>query len=378
MNYWQRNYEVSSQALTLNNVNTIDLPNAGLLGSLLIRLSGSEASAQGQGGGAWRLIDYISKIEIIANASTIIKSFSGLIGHALTTIDQGVMTPARWMNYATGTQWDWLIINFGRRLFDPEYLLDLSKYDKVQVKITNNASSATWGDITAALIGLYLKNPETAPVSRGYLRTEEWKAWTTVAAQYVYSDLPTELLIRKILLQAVPSLDANYLNATGMHNLMDNIVLSLKTKDITVFNGSVQELMRENYFDLGRTLITGGAEYMTAGKGVDVGLGYVVAGAWGAGSSGSTGASTIPSLESARTDHVQKPATYEADHPVNFIFAGIAPHECAWFRFDQDDNPDTWLDPDKYKTVKCDIHTRDSSGAASGTNKIILDRLVRY
>jgi hypothetical protein len=381
MKYWQRNYEASAQALTLNNIDTVPaphLPDAGFLGSLLLRFSGSEVSGQGQSGGTWRILDYISKIEVLLNESVVCKSLSAKVVKALTFLDQGVYPKGRWQNYASGTQWDWLLINFGRRMFDQDYGLDLSKYDSVKLRITNTATSSTWSDITVAAIGIYQKDTAGPVASRGYLRTEEWKSWTTVADETIYSDLPTEYIIRRILLQAIPSLDANNLNATGMHNLMDSILMSLKTKDITVFSGALQELMRENHLDLGKELITAGAEYMTAGKGVDVGIGYVSGGAWAAGASGSTGASTVPSWEAARTDHVQKPATYEADHPSNFIFTGIAPEECAFFRFDQQDDPATWLDPAEMKTVKCDIHTRNSSSAASGTNKIILDRLVKY
>lgn len=376
--YWQREFTRSGVSMTLNATYKLELPKQNLLGSMLLKISGSEASGLGQSGGSWRILDYLSKLEIIANGSTVIKSLTGKEVQALATFDQGVIPPGVWRNYATNTQFEFFLLNFGRKLFDTGVLLDLSKFDVVELWITNTATTAQFSDLTVEIVSYYLKEAGNLPAPLGYLRTEEWRSWTTVADETKYLEIPTEHILRQILLQATPSLDANNVEQTNMANLMYDIELALDTGALRLWKGGIEELMRENYLDLGRPLIATGSEYMTADKGVDISLGYVLGGAWGAGSQDGAGAATIATMETGRTSFTQKPETYEADSPIGFVFVGIAPFLVARFRFDQDPDPSSWLDPNARKTVKLDIQTRNAASAASGTNKVVLDRLVRY
>jgi len=121
------------------------------------------------------------------------------------------------------------------------------------------------------------------------------------------------------------------------------------------------------------TGLTGGA---AAAEGVDISLGYVLGGAWGAGSQDGAGAATIATMETSRTSFTQKPETSEADSPIGFMFAGLAPYMAAYFRFDYQGSPDLYLDPRTEEAVKLDIFTRNSASAADGTNRVILDRYV--
>jgi len=376
--YWRREYLREAVSMTLNGTYQVDLPDHGRLGSLLLRISGSQVSGYGQSGGDWRIIDEISKIEVILNGSIVCKSLPGDVAQALGFYDQGVPAPDTWRNYATNTQWCYIPLNFGRRLFDPAAYLDLGHFTSAELKITNTATSSDFSDLTVSILEYFLEEPtgEVPPV--GYLRTEEWKKWTTVADETQYLDLPTEYRLRRIVLQAIPAVDSDNVESTGMHNLMDDVELMLDSGRLRIFKGGIDDLMREAYYHIGRDIITGGFSYMTADKGVKIGLGYVTAGAWGAGSQDGAGAATIATMESGRTSFTQKPETYEADSPIAMLFKGVAYHNTVLIPFDQDPNPNTWLDPDLRKTVELNIHTRNASSAADGTNRVILDRLVPY
>lgn len=373
--FWQREYVRENIAMTLNGTYKLDLPEHGLLGSLLIRITGSQASAYGQTGGDWRIIDKISKISVLLNGSTICKSLTGYQAQAIAVHDQGVVPPGAWRNYATNMQSEYFLINFGRKLFDPLVGLDLSKFNNVELQVENIATSATFSDLTISILAYYQRDP-VAEAFIGHLRTEEWRAWTTVQDETKYNDLPTEHTLRRIMLQAIPSVDSDNVEETNMANLMDDIELSLDTGQVRIYKGGIDDLMRENFLDLGRPLIVGGAPYMSADKGIDISLGYVLFGAWGAGSADGAGAATIATLETARTSFTQKPETYEADSPIAVMFVGMAPFLTALFRFDFDPDPTTWLNPDLRKTVKLNIHTRLSSSADNGRNAIVLDRFV--
>lgn len=378
MQYWQRKVEQSGFSNVLNNVNDLLLPTSGLLGSTLIKISGSAVSGLGANGGAWRLIDFLSKVEVIVNGSVICKSFDGFTGQGVATFDQGVTPPADWRNYATNTMYDWVLINYGRFFKDPTYQLDLSKYDNVHLKITNNATSASLGDFTTEIVNFYLKDKKGGQVSPGYMRTEEWRIWTTIADNWQYLKLPVEYPIRRILLRATPSVDANNIESANMKDLMDRVQLYFKTGDLTVQDQGIEDIMRENYLEVGKSFSQFGSEYMNAGKGVRIDLGYVLGEAHGAGTQAGTAATTVPTFDSARSSFTQVPQTFQADHPTDFVAHGLAPFETVVLPFDTSPDPADWLDPNAYGEVDLNVHTRNSSGAASGINKVILDRFVKY
>lgn len=376
--YWRREFLRKSAALTAESTDQWDFPDHGRLGSILLKLSGPEISGYGQSGGPWRIIDEISKIEVILNGSEVCKSLAGDLVQALAFYDQGVTAPDPWRNYATNTQWCYILLNFGRKLFDPASYLDLSRFSSAELKITNTASSsADFSSLACTILQYFLEEPGDVPPI-GYMRTEEWRKWDTVADETKYLDLPTDLLLRRLLLQAIPDVDSSYVEETGMHNVMDDVELTLDSGKLRVYKGGLEDLMREAFYAYGKELITGGEIYHSADKGVRVSLGYVLSGAWGAGSHDGSGSSTVPTLEAGRTSFTQKPETYEADNPIQALFRGVAYQNTVCIPFDLDPNPATWLDPDLRKTVELNIHTRNAASAADGTAKVILDRLVKY
>ncbi len=376
MAYWQRENYRESVSMTLTSTYKLDLPEHGLLGSVMLRFSGNEATGYGQAGGDWRLMDKISKIELIGNGSTVIKSLDARAIQALCFFDQGVMPAAVWRNYATNTQFDTFLINFGRWLYDPDMYLDLSKFDNVELRITNTGAAATFSDLTVSVVCFWLREA-TQSTYLGYLRTEEWQQWTTVTDEWKYLNLPTESLIRRILLEAIPAVDGSYVADTTPENLMYDIKLALDTGNLIIFDGSMKDLMLENHLDHGREMLATGFNYNNADKGYDIGLGYVLGGAVGIASHDGTVGSTFMTAGAVETKPTQHNETYVADKSAGFLYRGISPHNTALIRFDQMGDPGSWLDPERRKTVKLDIHTRNSSSADAGTNKVILDRLVR-
>lgn len=372
--FWQKEMLRENVGMTLNDTYILELPDYGLLSGLFVRITGSDATGLGQSGGSWRIIDFISKMEIILNGALICKSLKGDMVQAVSFYDDKIISPDAWRNYATNMQSCYMLINFGRAMFDMGMGLDLGKFKTVEFKLTNNASASYFSDLTISVMALWAREHDAGfPM---YMRTEEWRNWTTVADETKYLDIPSEHILRRILLQAIPSVDADNVEKTGMHNLMDDIELTLRSGMTRVYKGGIDDIMRLNLFTMGRNLFTGGFPYMSADKGINMGLGYVNMIAHGAGSSDGAGAATIPTMESGRTSFTQKPETYEADSPICLIAGGMAYHNTVLLEFDVDLDPATWIDPHKEATVKLDIHTRNSADAASGTAKVVLDRAV--
>ena len=103
----------------------LDLPKTGLLSSLHIFASADKVSNASETGGKWRLVDWLTKIEVLANASTPIKSLSAREAQALAFWDTGKVAADVWRSYASNTEFASILLNFGRWPCDPRMALDL-------------------------------------------------------------------------------------------------------------------------------------------------------------------------------------------------------------------------------------------------------------
>jgi hypothetical protein len=375
--YWHTRELYHANAITIGQAIKFNLPAHGLLGSLILKFNGTYAGAYGLGGGAWRLIDKISKITV-QHGSTPIVSVTGLEAHALAALDQNLIPPDTYRNYAAANVWCYALVNFGRYLNDPQMGLDLGAWDNVQLIIENTAIAASdIASMVVSVIGVFLEEPQARQFV-GYMSKLEWRAWVTVRAETIYNLLPEEDIIRRIILQAIPPVDANFLATCAMHSEMYNVKLFLDTGKSEVYNDSIETLIRLNTWGNYGYWMAGVNPYVQADKGFDVGLGYVIGRAIGSGSSDGAGSATIPTWEGGKTENTQKGETYEADSPIDAIVLGQAPFNSAWLQFDQDPDPASWLDPKARATVTLDIFTRDAASVAGGRNAIVLDLFKRY
>jgi hypothetical protein len=325
----------------------------------------------------WRLIDYISKTEVIVNGSTPIKSLTGEVLKALTFFDGGGSAPNQEFNYGGSTKRAHFMINFGRKLFDPRFALDLSKFDSVEIQLTNDGAAAQFAGAWAVDLLCYYMRGEGASSPEGYMRTEEWRKWTTVADERKYLDLPTELPIRRLILQVLSGVSATKNATIQAYSVLDDIELYLKSRVLKVMDMSLRELWYENYFDYGRQAMAALEPYHTSLYGIKTGLGQTLAKAGIALPQGMASATPTIALEPGGDNQTQKILRTSTDN-ASMILMGLALENCAVIRFDQNpDDPGSWLDPAAEKTVNLDLHTANDSNAASGTIRVILDRLVR-
>jgi len=381
MPFWQREVLRSGVSMTFNQTYELDLPQTGLLGSLVLYIRSTQngypfLSAVPK----WRLIDYISKIEVIADGSIVIKSLDGLEALAAAYYDDGHEPPGMWRHYSNTPHRQWIPIHFGRFLMDELYGLDLSRFNQVTLKITNDATATQFTtDITLDVIAYWAR--EGAAAFGGYMREEVWKWWTPVAAAIEYNDLPVGLPIRRILLEARPARDsADCKNNSSMHRLMSEIEFTYKTGQVRVYKGSLEQLGHLSVVELGRFVETRGAIDKTQGYGFEVGCGYCMqnAGVW---TTDADGISTV--LGNMRQD-VQDSAQEMGYRSGNGMLAWLVRghgymHTVPLFIAKKPDLSDLLLPADQ-NVVKLDITTQ-SGTTVSGTdrnarNAIILSRPV--
>lgn len=380
--FWQRDVLRTAVGMTFAQTYEYDLPKNGILGSLVLYLRSTDTGAGFLTAVKWRLIDYISKIEVIADGATVIKSFDGRQALACAFYDQGGLEPpSMWRHYSNSPHRQWIPIHFGRRLMDELHALDLSRFNQVTLKITNDATSSQFTtNIQLDVIAYWLREGTARPV--GYYRDEEWKTWAPVAAAVEYNDLPVALPIRRILLRARPAVDtADAKNNSTMRELMSDIEFTMRTGQVRVYKGTLEDLGHLSVLEMGRFAETRGAIDRTQGYGFECGVGYVMQnmGAWGTDADGI--ATVLGNMRGDVQDSAQEMGYRTANGMLAWTVRGHGyMHNVPLFDSRRDDDGDL-LDPDKDKTVKADITCLTgltvTGTHANAESAIVLSRLVR-
>lgn len=372
--YKQNEYLRENAAMTVGQTFRIDLPKTGHLSSLYLKFGGTCVSGATATADPWRLQDHLGLIEVIANGATVIKSYSFKEAQFLCWLRQGIVPPHFWRNYAANTQEEHLMVLFGREHGDPDYGLDLSRYNSVELRITNSASATYYtGDLTVSIMQTFLR--DHAAGFRGYLRTEEWRNWTSVSDQTDYYVLPTEYPIAGLYLRSLPEVSAGVAE-TGWYNQMDDIDFSVKGGVERVYKGGLDDLSVLNWLERGAEVITGGQLYKTADYGADLSVGRPFNVATGSGSKDGAVSAVIPTIEADLTINTIKPEAYEADAPIYFMARGLGYQCMAWLWHNHNLDADRLLDPGTYGEMRLNTHTRSGAGYAGGTLQIVLERLV--
>ena len=373
--YWQMEYLREGAAMARNSTFRLDLPENGMLSALQLRIEGTAESGAFATTFNYRVCDFIDKIEIIGNGSTVIKSLTGNVLQALQFFDTGIASLDYTSTYGQATARFNVMLLFGRYLYDQMFGLDLSQWNNVEIRITNSATSTYYSaDFTVALLGYWLRD---GGGFANYLRTEEWQKWTTVSDETKYLELPTENKIRRVIFQCIPPYDSgdNTFN-TGMWNLIDDLEVSLKTGVLRIYKGGIDDLMRMNAILMQRLVMTYPQYYMTNAYSRYVGIGYVLGGALIGGAMNAAVTNVKSTLEIGNTNGTQTVIDHGEDYSFQGLHVGLCPENCLLFPFNLIDEPASYLDVNANATVKMNVHTRSGSTYASGTIRVILDRVV--
>jgi hypothetical protein len=378
MAYWQR--EIYRSGVSMDQAGTYkeDLPKKGLLGSLLLKIGGANVSGYGVSGGDWRLIDKLSKVQIMVNGSHDVKTLTGKQVQALAFYDQGKVAGDAWRNYATNTQWAWLLVNFGRHLYDKDYGLDLGQFDRAELWLENTASSSYFSDSLSITIYCLWLREAAERAFKGYLRSQEVYSKLPVAGAWDYIDLPTEGMLRRILLNPVPGVDSDYLENTTWRNLMWDISLKIRSGQTEILRCPIAQLSEENWYGQPGEVLTMGFADVTADKGFDMGVGTPYGKAGIAGSKSGAVAGSPPTIEGDSQRFTEKSENRDASVPNHLMARGFGYHCTAVIPFDQDPEPESWLNLMTEKQVTLDVQARSTATCTSALNKVVTDRLVGY
>lgn len=377
--YFREEYLRENKAIDRNNTYKLDLPAKGFLSSLQVKVVGRVETGNPMAALAkWRLLDYLTKFEILADGDFPIQSLSPYIQKYGTFIDHKMVSGYKEEEYSQPYMREYFMFNFGRKFQDTEMGLDLSAFNSVEFHLTNALNTSYFQDETTISLKAYFLEESTARPFSGYIKKDQWREWPTVQDETKYLNLPLTYPYRRIILRTVPGLDANEIENTSFWNLADDVELSLKSGASRVFKGGIDDLAYRNMLEIGQHILGVGNIYHTADKGFYTLPGYVQTMIVGAASAGGAVVTTIPTAKNAQNSSTQVMETYVGDEIPNFLAYGIAPWHCTHFGFDLTPDPASWLNAQANGEILLDVHTRNASSAASGTNYVALERFVKY
>lgn len=376
--YTQREFFRTAQTVTLNNTTRFELPDNGYLMGMFLQIYGTPVNDGRIATHHWRMVDGISKIEVMSDATNPIFSLPGSVAKFCGWKDGAPAMLDQQHNYGTSTLRWWVPINFGRFYKDTKYGLDLSKHPAPELRISTDWTATYFTTALYADIMLLYMRDVTANPFAGYLRKEVWQTYTTVASEKKYYSLPTERLIRSVILQTHPDISATMVAERTPYQTLKNIQLNYRTGEKKVFDASLRYLWLDNAFECGRDAVQGAESYSTNEYGVWTGLGQSL---YKAGLNTTHGVQNSygPDLVPGEDSSTQIRQTDSNGDVSSLVFYGLSMENCAWFDFKSPtDEPGSYLNSEVEKTVQLNLEIGTDTHDTAATINIVTDRYVSY
>lgn len=373
--YFQERYlKENAQFGSLAGLETIELPNKGLLSGLAIKVNGLNAVDTGAPD-CW-IHDRLKKIELIVNGSQVVKSIDGrqLIADMLYK-----KTPI-WThdvkNMSGGSTQEWFYINLGRYFHDLDYMLDLGQVNDPELRITTDFALTghngwTNGKAMTAkpyydIVPHILREPEVTP--RGYIKTSEIYRFTSGNSKKENMRIPRGPMYSNLYLQS-------FYASHGLTVDLDYVELNLNSDDVIPIRLNKYDLMADNVRKYGLMTViqqfwaTGAQAYPHP---LEIGR---LDGLCGGGDVGEVcrmdlwGYVTGVQLRNTTTA-----AVYAGPSPITAEYHGCLPFGIAAIPYFDPLDERFWIDSSKLGDFW--VRVEEDAAADSGTVKLLADEVV--
>lgn len=305
----------------------------------------------------------ITKIELV-DGSDILHSLDGGQNQALCIFDRRVGTMNHGQEINANSQRSTYGIDFGRFLYDPLLAFDPMKFKNPQLKITFDEDVSDTGNTanTLNVIAECFDEKVISPI--GFLSAKNFESWTLSAASaYHYLDLPTDLVIRKMLIQGYLASYEPWYQVAEAKLSEDNdkrIPFDWNLEKYYQIRKGIDVPVEENLVcedpAAGTAFYTTPTDYWATLTGAARGTGAYVR----YGSTGRGGVFTVQASASAA---------------IAAIVKGWCPNHCFQFPFGNEQDIDDWYDVTRIGSLR--LRLKSGSGS-SGNVDTILQQLRPY
>jgi hypothetical protein len=244
--YFKEQRFEKAKASTLNSTHTVELPDTGLLDTIALQFAHVNASNV-IAGAPLNIWHHLTKIEVIGDTDKTLFSLTGEEAIAKAFRKMGMLPPFTHNEYGNKTQWQNIPIFFGRKFHDGHYALDLGKWDKIELKVTNDFDS-TYSSSLSMETRLITIEDSTETYAKFLKQWEYEKDKPDADQDYVRPKLPTKGLLRELMIQIDPDLTSE--TAAPVTNVIsDNFNWKLWFRDraLTIRDHRPKDLMRDEH-----------------------------------------------------------------------------------------------------------------------------------
>ncbi len=200
---WERRVLLDQETQSSDSATRrVQLPRSGLLSALVLRVRITNGATAGEE----HIVDAVDRLEVVANGSEVLYSLEGVEALRWGWLWYGQFPPYKWDESASAVQELVFCVPFGRMFGDAELALDLGAYRDVELRIqyspTVAATSFATGTTQFHLIGWLNDDLGAGGGRRGFLRTTQLYAFTSVASGEEVIDLPQAYPLYDLLVYA--------------------------------------------------------------------------------------------------------------------------------------------------------------------------------
>lgn len=251
MYYKEQRYE-KAKASTFASTHVVELPDTGLVDSLSLFFRATNASDPTAYAPS-NLHHHITKIEIIGNTDKTLFSLSGEEALAKAYRKTGALPPFKQQEYGSVSQDLTIPIFFGRKFKDGRYALDISKWDKVELKVTNDFTTDILAAASLSMETRLCTIEDSTQTYAKFLKQWEYQADKPDKDEdYVRVKLPSSGLLRSLMIQLDPDLTATTSEvAQDPAGDSYNWKLWFKDRALTIIDSRPRDIMRDEHRRLG-------------------------------------------------------------------------------------------------------------------------------
>ncbi len=274
-------------------------------------------------------------------------------------------SPLNGMNYVDNEYcWVTVRIPFGRWLWDPSYALDPAKFHNLQVIIKtdlNGGGSAPDAGILE-LIAHCFDGKRITPV--GYLRTKEHYRYSVVASGEQSIQLPTDLVIKMLLLFGEYA-------GTALISQINKVKLTEDNDKKVPYNNNVSDMLKMLASDL-PPYVENMRMRLTA-----AGVTHYITPFYEARLIGNADIAPAAYMMVEPPDGGTIKISGSAAPDAYGLVRGWAPHGCLGLELGDPWDDTDWYNPSGINDLRLKV-TAGSGASSSGTNRLVLQQVKRY
>ena len=338
----------------------IDITLSDPISRLLVEYEGQNAGSTATVGHPAKCI---KKIELV-DGSDVLFSLDGLETYAEQFFNTKEI-PSDWLPYLND-MWFHITfkLDFGRWLWDTELALDPKRFGNLQLQIESDQDAGGCQPDNSKLQVMASVFDQKSVSPMGFLQSKRVKRYTMGSASHEYTDLPTDLKIRKLIVKALVA-------GTEPCQIMDKLKLSEDSDKRVLFDNTWSELVRlysdenKEYIEgfYGAAALTQTNFHCTPSERVQGNVN-----AWGATAAAYYG---YYDGDGGRAKIIASVASN-----MNAVVKGFCPNGCISIPLGDEWEPGDWYDPAGVKNLRLDLL---SYAGGSGNNaEIIVQQLRPY